>query len=69
MGDISVEVSFSDARSCESSWMRRFPDDVAFVGFVLVDVVVEEGGERRLLVLGLLEDMRSKKLDLIARSG
>ena len=49
--------------------MRRFPDDVAFVGFVLVDVVVEEGGERRLLVLGLLEDMRSKKLDLIARSG
>jgi hypothetical protein len=47
--------SFSCARNCESSWRRRLLAEVVLDGFV---VVVVEGGERRSMELGLVEDMR-----------
>jgi hypothetical protein len=49
-----VVYSFSCARSCESSWRRRLLAEVALDDFVLV----VEGGERRSMELGLVEDMR-----------
>jgi hypothetical protein len=52
---VVVVDSFSCARSCESSWRRRLLAEVVLEGFV---VVVVEGGERRSMELGLVEDMR-----------